>query len=91
MDPDYGIRLARSFTLSGDRASATLVLDTLGDAASFLLASEGGVPWDEALAAARRAIDQAARTGLPADIIEATETLERYLWTQQLLWPDSGH
>lgn len=91
MAADYSIRLARSFALTGDRSSATRVLDTLGDAASFLRASEGGVPWDEALIAARRAIDEAARTGLPADIIQATETLERYLWTQQLLWPDSGH
>lgn len=90
MASDYDIRLARSFTLSGDRSSATRVLDTLEDAASFLQSSEGGVPWDEALRAARRAVDPTAGTGLPTDIVEATEALERYLWTQQLLWPDSG-
>jgi hypothetical protein len=87
---DCSIRLSRNFTLSGERSSATQVLTTLGDAAAFLQTSEGGVPWDEAFAAAREAIDRAARTKLPSDIIDATEQLERYLWTQQLLWPDSG-
>lgn len=85
MTPDYSIRLTRSFRLSGDRSSTIRIVETLADAASFLDTSIGGVPWDEALLAAREAVENAARTGVPDDVRAATEKLERYFWTQQII------
>jgi hypothetical protein len=85
MSGDYSVGLTRSFVLSGDRSTVSPVIETLGDALAFLEGSLGGVPWDEALTAARLSVVRAAETGSRADIADATVQFERYLWTQQLI------
>ena len=85
MSGDYSVRLTRSFVLSGDRSTVTPVIDTLENALAFLESSLSGVPWDEALAAARLSVIRAAESGRPDDVADATEQFERYLWTQQLI------
>lgn len=56
-----------------------LRLETVGEALAFLEETSGGIPWDEALYAARLSIVQATMTGSASDITEATTKLERYL------------
>lgn len=78
-------RLAQAFLLTGDRSRVVPRLATVGEALTFLEETSGGVPWDEALLAARLSITQAAKTGSANDVADATAKLERYLWAQQLI------
>lgn len=85
MTPNRDKPLSRTFLLTGDRSRVPPKLETVGDALTFLNATAGGTPWDEALLAAHLSALQAAKTGSASDVADATAKLERYLWAQQLI------